>query len=272
MQAIPGCVSPTNRSCLEIKRCFPSVPSGNYLLNLTNGSTIETYCEMQPSSIANCGGEGGWTRIALVNMTAPNASCPSGLDQGDFSGRTLCQTTSIGCQSAIFSAFNLNYCEVCGRVIGYQFGTPEAFSRSIVITSLTIDSQYLDGVSITHGSGPRTHIWSYPAGVTTTRTDRFGCPCNSGSTAVAPPYIGDNYYCESAATTFSSGTFYPDDVLWDGQQCTGAEGPCCMNQNLPWFNTTLPQNTNDNIELRLCFDEGTNTEGTPLELIEFYIR
>ena len=212
----PGCNPPKNRSCQEIIYCFPSAPSGYYQITASNGSLVQVYCDMEGT---NCGGEGGWTRIALVNMTAPNASCPSGLNQSDFSGRTLCHHSSTGCQSAIFSAFNLNYCEVCGRVIGYQFGTPEAFSRSIVITSLTIDSQYLDGVSITHGSGPRTHIWSYPAGVTTTRTDRFGCPCNTGSTVTAPPYIGGNYYCESATTSISSGTFYPDDVLWDGQQC-----------------------------------------------------
>ena len=172
----------------------------------------------------------------------------------------------------MFSTFNLNYCEACGRVVGYQFGTPEAFSRSISVSTRTIDNQYLDGVSITHGSGPRTHIWSYPAGVTTTRTDRFGCPCNSGSTVTAPSIVGTNYYCESATASIASGTFYPDDVLWDGQQCTGAEGTCCTNPDQPWFNTTLSRNANDDIELRLCFDESVNTEGTPLELIELYIR
>ena len=164
---------------------------------------------MQPPSIANCGGEGGWTRIALVNMTAPGASCPSGLNQGNFSGLTLCHQNSTGCQSAIFSTFNLSYCEVCGRVIGYQLGSTEAFSQSIALSSLTIDSPYLDGVSITHGSDPRTHIWTYAGGRITTMTTRFECPCNNGSTEAAPPYIGDNYYCESATNSFSPGTFFP---------------------------------------------------------------
>ena len=35
-------------------------------------------------------------------------------------------------------------------VCGYQFGSPETFSRSIIMSSLTVGSQYLDGVSITH--------------------------------------------------------------------------------------------------------------------------
>ena len=274
-QGIPGCISPTNRSCLEIKRCYPSVPSGNYQLNLKDGSTIETYCEMQPSSssVANCGGEGGWTRIALVNMTAPDASCPSGLTQGNFSGRILCTRNTTGCQSTMFSTFNLNYREACGRVVGYQVGTLAAFFLSISTpTRFTIDNQYLDGVSITHGSGPRTHIWSYTAGVTTTGTDQFNCPCNSGSTVAPPSFVGNNYYCESATTSFISGTFQPDDVLWDGQQCTGNEGTCCTNPDQPWFNTTLSQNANDDIELRLCSESLVTSKGTPLELIELYIR
>ena len=104
------------------------------------------------------------------------------------------------------------------------------------------------------------------------RTDRFGCPCNANSQVSPPSFLGNNYYCESGADSISSGVFYSNDVLWDGQQCNNAEGPCCTNTNLPWFNRTLPQNTNDDIELRLCFDEGDSTEGSPLELIELYIR
>ena len=136
---------------------------------------------------------------------------------------------------------------------------------------MTVDSQYLDGISITHGSSPRTHIWSYAGGVTVSRTDRFGCPCNSGNTESAPAIVGDDYYCESASTSISSGTFYPDDVLWDGQDCTGVEGPCCTNTQLPWFNKTLSVESCDDIEVRLCQDESAATEGTPLELIELYI-
>ena len=224
---------------------------------------------------STCGGEGGWTRVAFVNMTDPNAACPEGLAQRNFSGQLLCgRNIASGCQSTTFPTFGLNYCQVCGRLRGYQFGTPEAFSRSIVITTLTIDSQYLDGVSITHGNSPRRHIWSYAIGATTGHTDRFGCPCNNGNAESQPTAIvGSSYYCESAPSMLQSGVFFPNDVMWDGQQCTGSEGPCCSdNPNLPWFNTTLPMNTNDDIELRVCGDESIDSEGTPLELIEIYIR
>ena len=223
---------------------------------------------------SNCGGEGGWTRVAFVNMTDAGATCPQGLAQRNFSEQLLCGRNKTGCQDTTFPTFGLNYCQVCGRLRGYQFGSPEAFSRSIIISSLTVDSQYLDGVSITHGNiGSRRLIWTYAVGVTTGHTNRFGCPCNTGSTVSPPSIVGSSYYCESATNSSQSGVFYPNDVMWDGQQCTGSEGPCCSNNpNLPWFNTTLPSTTNDDIELRVCSDESITDEGTPLELIEIYIR
>ena len=43
-----------------------------------------------------------------------------------------------------------------------QFGSPDAF---VCHGNCTIDSRYVDGVSITHGASPRKHIWTYAAGV-----------------------------------------------------------------------------------------------------------
>ena len=48
------------------------------LLTLSNSSQIEVYCDMKGS---HCDGEGGWTRMAFVNMSEPGSSCPSGLVQ-----------------------------------------------------------------------------------------------------------------------------------------------------------------------------------------------
>ena len=221
---------------------------------------------------SNCGGEGGWTRVAYFNMTEPGASCPEGLAQKDFSGLILCGKNTTGCESTFFSTLGLNYGQVCGRLRGYQFGGPDAFARSIGTSSLTVDSQYLDGASITYGSNPRKHIWSYAVGLTVSHTNRFRCPCNNGSTVQSPAIVGNDYYCESATTSGISGRLYPDDPLWDGQQCSNLEPPCCTNPNLPWFMKTLNATTNDDIELRLCQDESLTNEGSPLELIEMFIR
>ena len=112
----------------------------------------------------NCDCRGGWTRVAYLNMTEPGASCPPGLTLQDHSninhgvcGRSVSYTG--GCQSAIFSTYGLNYSKVCGQIRGYQYRSPDAFKK------LLIDSFYVDGVSVTHGSNPRKHIWTYVGGL-----------------------------------------------------------------------------------------------------------
>ena len=139
---------------------------------------------------SNCGGEGGWTRVAFVNMTDPGATCPEELAQRNFSGQILCsRNSSTGCDGTTFPTFNLNYFQVCGQLRGYQFGSPGAFVRSNSLSSITLNSQYVDGISITHGnSSSRQHIWTYTVGFTTDRPDRFACPCNNNTFPdVLPP-------------------------------------------------------------------------------------
>ena len=41
----------------------------------------QVYCDMEG---INCDGEGGWTRVAYINMTEPNATCPNGLTLQNF--------------------------------------------------------------------------------------------------------------------------------------------------------------------------------------------
>ena len=79
----PGCNPPQNRSCQEIFYCFPSAPSGKYQIRVPNGSLVQVYCDMEGT---NCGGEGGWTRVAYVNMSQSGATCPQGLTQATLSG------------------------------------------------------------------------------------------------------------------------------------------------------------------------------------------
>ena len=74
----PGCNPSKNRSCHEILHCFISAPSGYYQIRVPNGSLVQVYCDMEGT---NCGGEGGWTRVAYVNMSQSGATCPEGLTQ-----------------------------------------------------------------------------------------------------------------------------------------------------------------------------------------------
>ena len=267
------------RSCQDILSCSSSAASGNYQIHAPSlgSSTLQVYCDMEGT---NCGGEGGWTRVAYVNMSQSGATCPQGLTQTTLSGLTLCGRNGSGCQSTVFSTLGLNYSQVCGQLRGYQRGTPDAFHPyylSIMNTPKTIDSGYVDGVSITYGSPSRKHIWTYANGVNLVHHHglRLTCPCNNGSGLVPPPFVGSDYYCETGDndnTCCDFSALYSNDPLWDGQQCPGEEAPCCTHPNMPWFNKTLSETTTEDIELRVCGNSDINEEDTPLEVIELFVR
>ena len=169
------------------------------------------------------------------------------------------------------------YNKVCGPVIGYQIGRTDVFFDQ----QNSIDTGYVDGVSITYGSSPRRHIWTYAAGASEQLIESrevFSCPCvvaGSSFTPQTPPsFVGNNYYCESGnPSNISENTDalrYTSDPLWDGQQC---EGQCCRDGRIPpWFSVTLANPTTDDIEVRICGTESTIGEDTPISLLELYVQ
>ena len=158
---------------------------------------------------------------------------------------------------------------MCGKVRGYQFGTIDAFW----VQSNNIESTYVDGISITYGSNPRRHVWTYAGGEDDFQAGLDDCPCNTGNSAVVPDFVGNDYYCESGNAGSQFGILLVEDILWDGQQCNGIESTCCTTPNMPWFLKTLNEEANDDIELRVCGDQSpTTNEETPLDIIEIYIK
>ena len=255
-------------SCSDILIRNPSASSGYYDVNLSNGSVITVYCDMDGD---NCDGEGGWIRVAQLNMSEPGATCPPGLTLQNYNNisHSLCGRSSYGCASTFFSTYGLKYTKVCGKVRGYQFGHIDAFSTG----TNNINSYYVDGISITYGSNPRQHIWTYAAGRSELSANSNDCPCNTGSNVVVPDFVGNDYYCESGNTVNQFGILLVEDILWDGQQCSEIESTCCTTPNMPWFLKTLNEETNDDIELRVCSDGSpTIHEEAPLDIIEIYIK
>ena len=153
--------------------------------------------------------------------------------------------------------------------MSFQFSSPDGFVRFIECNKRTINSAYFDGVSITYGNpGDRKRIWTCVGGVTQDRVIIMTVPCNTGSSIQAPPPLVG--YCEPASNSGSlSDKLYNTNPLWNGQECTGLEGPCCTHPNMPWFKKTLNQVTSKNIELRLCFNRAV-LDGTPLQIVELY--
>ena len=70
--------------------------------------------------------------------------------------------SSGGCQARVYFYPPSNgYKEVCGKVIGYQYYGIDAFYHQ---AGHAIHSYYVDGVSLTYGSCPHKHIWTFACG------------------------------------------------------------------------------------------------------------
>ena len=212
------------------------------------GNVSRQYCNMEREG---CGVRGGWMRIAHLDMTQPNQECPAGFGTVTYPPKRLCgRQGPAGCVSAIFSTNDIPYDKVCGKVIAYQHKTPDAqcpYNDGI----RTLEGGYIDGVSITHGSNPRTHVWSFIAGHGEISGNCAGCPCFTNYSGIRVPFIGEDYFCDTGSRGNGLHQFYADDPLWDGQGC-GPNSQCCSFNNPPWFCRELNATTSDDIELRLC--------------------
>ena len=222
----------------------------------------------------SCGGSTGWRRVAYLNMSDPSQQCPSVWREITTPHRVCGRRSTSGgsCEGLTYATGSEQYDQVCGRIIGYQLGKPDSFRGY----SRSIDTSYVDGVSVTRGS-PRQHIWTFAAGVNEQPTYNLccTCPCVAGSYNgySIPSFVGQNYFCESGLTTWNGtfGILWPNgDPLWDGQGC-GPTSSCCTFNSPPWFNVRVPSPTIDNIEVRICDTDG-NIEDSPIQLVELYVK
>ena len=255
------------KSCQEIRDSQPNSPSGYYHVN----SQI-VYCEM--GELCN-GTEGGWTRLAYLDMTDSTEECPPEfnlLQDGDVRacGR------SADCTSIKFPSNGISYSEVCGRVVGYEYGSPDAVDTifSTPEDHNDINSNYVDGVSITQGF-PRRHVWTLMGGYLENFPATYNCPCNTppGDTQDVQSFIGNDYFCESGNPNSGwASVLYSNDPLWDGEGCGTQEGDCCAAAGLPWFHKTFNYTTTNYLEIRVCGDEALGNEDTPFSFYELYVK
>jgi len=252
----------TGLSCQDIFNNNPQTAdkSGYYRINRNQWE----YC------IPTCAGVGGgWRRIVNIDIGSGD-DCPSGWRKETHSGVSYCHTLNEEniCSSANFSTSGHSYQKVCGRARGYQLGKTGAFSSYYKGGSL--DTMYVNGLSITYNINPRKHIWTY----TTGRTDNLGtfnCPCAAVPGQAPPPFVGGNYYCEAGTDSIvQEGEYYFDDPLWDGLDCTG--NTCCDDSTQPWFYRHLNETTNSDIEMRLCNPSKNRLKGNLIVQLEMYIQ
>ena len=227
--------------------------------------------------VHTCGGTGGWRRAVYLDMTDPSMDCPSGWRETGYVKRT-CGRAGDGsrtCDSATFPVSGGEYSQVCGRINGYAWGLSQGFngySRGYNTT----DRAYFSGVAVMHGR-PREHIWTFAAGIFQNyySTSSSLCPCDSESPIPIPPFVGDDYFCESG---YTYPIYYrqlysldPYSVLWDGKGCHHSS-TCCSHNNPPFFTKVLNVSTTDDIELRMCNAYGIRDENIAVELIDLYVK
>ena len=151
-------------------------------------------------------------RAAYLNMTDPTHHCPTGFRLTSRSKRSCERITTSGCTGLTFAVQSVKYSKVCGKVIAYQYGTVNAFEPYYRNRAHTLYGNYVDGVSITHGH-PRRHIWTFAAALDETRADDYTCPCTKTDTTytgVVPPFVGNDYFCDTGSRNRYQYKFYPD--------------------------------------------------------------
>ena len=268
----------SNTIAKEGENACPSQVNIDSQLNVTK----EEIKQRINDTVNSCGGI-GWTRVAYLNMRDPAAVCPTNwtLHTSPVRGCGQTQTASYTCDSAFFSVSGQSYSKVCGRILAYQVGSTNAFHTSIAAGRTSIDSAYVDGVSVTHGpAGSRQHIWTFAAALYDEDPNyypSYNCLCTNTRynwPDQLPSFIQNNYFCDTGnpGPIWGSGsTYYSDDPLWDGAGC-GKNSTCCQFNNPPWFYSTLPQATMDDMEVRLCFGEAADNENAVIYLLEIFVR
>ena len=168
----------------------------------------------------------------------------------------------------------ISYSQICGRVVGYQYGSTDAVD-TVYGNISDINSYYVDGVSITRGF-PRQHVWTFMSGNRESTYGNSNCPCNTppGGTQKFDHSLGliINYFCESGnPNSTATQTLYTGDPLWDGRGCGTQEISCCSAPGLPWFHRDYGNVTiTDYIELRVC--ASYNDEDVPVSFYEIYVK
>ncbi len=242
-------------SCAAIRMLSLPFPSGMYRL-MSNNSEEYAYCSMEHS----CNGVvASWRSVVSFNINnSRNSQCPNGLLARESPSSCIADFDGVGCTSVTYP-INGSYSCVLGKIHGYQLGTPDgflqySFNRPV---NATLNENYVDGVSLTHGREPRTHIWTFTAGSSdSTPVDCGICFTNT------PSYIKTHYTCD--VNNFCAfNTACTHNILWhDSRQCVGS----------PIFHRQLPNMTSDDIDMRVCRDEDSGNENILFTNIEIYVQ
>ena len=174
-------------------------------------------------------------RVAELNMTDTTIQCPSNLDlTSDGNSRTCIPKTMEAACTSVYYPTHTPYSHVCGMIKADPIKSPDWFHKH----GNNVSTNYVDGISVTHGVNPRHHIWTMLF-----YEDSNDCSCKTNS----PTFLDSDFFCF-------------------GDHCMMPNPP-------PWFYKQLSDTpTNDDIEMRVCRDQHRYDEDIAIDAIEFYIQ
>ena len=160
-------------SCDAVANNSLPLPSGVYMIRSTEDNAAMQYCITDVSYSCN-GTAGIWKRVAYLNTQSFPIQCPEGfkiLNNSNISISCSREDNIEGCTLVIFKTQGISYSHICGTIRGSYTGNPDGFVSHIAAVRLNntmqnlLDSNYLDGVSLTYNNETfsKQHIWSFTA-------------------------------------------------------------------------------------------------------------
>ena len=244
-------------SCDAVANNSLPLPSGMYMIGSTEDTAAMQYCITDVSYSCN-GTAGVWKRVAYLNTQSFPMQCPEGfkiLNNSNISISCTPQKEAV-CTSVTFKTHGISYSHICGTMRGSYTGNPDGFVSHNAAVRLNdtmqnlLDSNYLDGVSLTYNNETlsKQHIWSFTA-----RTC-FKTNCsNNYCTKNKPTYVGTDYSCEEVRECYLS-KCKPKNI-WDDSS----------------FHKALENPGSSDIEMRVCVDQHKADEEIVLSYVEVYI-
>ena len=148
---------------------------------------------------------------------------------------------------------------MCGTIHGIYFGDPDGFDSHSIIRATSantpINGSYVDGISLTHGSVNKHHIWTLSAIVNFHNSPTDICSvCASNK----PSYVGMDYSCDVVERCRDNCS---PRQIWDSGHCIGNNT----------FYKNLMKPTSDDREMRVCADQADSDEDVFLSFVEPYV-
>ena len=240
-------------SCDAVINLYLPFDYGLYRIKSSNSSFDIVNCTFHSCNRV----KGYWRRVAYMNTSDNNfAECPPGMIREKHTVSCKYKYFNPGCTSVRYETGTTPYSRICGKVHARYSGSPDAFQSfgGARNESTTLEENYLDGVSLTYGANPRTHIWSFAVSV---NLRSGGCAiCNQER----PRFIGMDFSCELVMPC-PTNNVCNFDTLWNGGQCVGEDS----------FYKELSLPTIQDIELRLCRGQNRHDEDILITFVELFV-